>query len=293
MGSILKGCILLFAVGLMLSPVCWSFQSSQTPTSSKPTTSAQSTKLDSTSKNIASGKTRASSTYASQTEGDLFRGGRWCGSRNGQDWVQRDFPGPLEIAEIGIGRAGTDVSTDGSSIVIKLLQDNGKWMVVDELKNTNINWTDLSFGNKGRSVPPYHKILQPPVRATAFRLELSGHGWFVASDIQLKAREQTKKDDVISSAGSDQPPKSKPEKKQVRSGKTDNQDVQPGLKGGKDPSVIPGDLNGKGVHDAADALEALKMSIGLIPPKSMYDTDGDVEVSSTDARQILQKVVEK
>ena len=56
---------------------------------------------------------------------------------------------------------------------------------------------------------------------------------------------------------------------------------------------VPGDANGNGVLDAGDALDALKMSVGLIPLKMVCDVDSDGQVTSTDARLILQKVVGK
>jgi len=43
--------------------------------------------------------------------------------------------------------------------------------------------------------------------------------------------------------------------------------------------------------DAGDALDALKMSVRLIPVKMSCDMDGDGQVTSTDARLILEKVV--
>jgi len=56
---------------------------------------------------------------------------------------------------------------------------------------------------------------------------------------------------------------------------------------------LPGDSNGNGILDAADAMEALKMSVRLIPVKPAADIDQDGQVTSTDARLILQKVVGK
>jgi len=62
----------------------------------------------------------------------------------------------------------------------------------------------------------------------------------------------------------------------------------PGTGGG-----IPGDANGNGVLEAVDALQALKMSVGLIPENLICDMDKDGRVTSTDARLILSKVVGK
>ena len=55
--------------------------------------------------------------------------------------------------------------------------------------------------------------------------------------------------------------------------------------------VLPGDYNGNGILDPADAMAALKMSVKLIPENLIMDMDGDGKVTSTDARLILQKVV--
>lgn len=70
-------------------------------------------------------------------------------------------------------------------------------------------------------------------------------------------------------------------------GKTD-----PGVKP-KPPGGIPGDVNGNGRLEAIDALQALKMSVGLIDENLTADVDGDGDVTSTDARLILMKVVGK
>jgi len=53
----------------------------------------------------------------------------------------------------------------------------------------------------------------------------------------------------------------------------------------------PGDSNNNGTLDAGDALDALKMSVRLISEKMSCDIDGDKQVTSTDARLILEKVV--
>jgi len=54
---------------------------------------------------------------------------------------------------------------------------------------------------------------------------------------------------------------------------------------------IPGDSNGSGELDSGDALDALKMSVKLIPENPAADIDRDGKVTSTDARLILEKVV--
>jgi tetratricopeptide (TPR) repeat protein len=123
--------------------------------------------------------------YQPNSHGDAFEGGAWCNARNGSDWLQRTFDGVYEIREIAVGKAGSDVSTDGVRIVLKLQRPDGTWVVIDELRDTNIGWAELSGGARGRSLPAYSKALTPPVAARAVRIELSGHGWFNVSDIRV------------------------------------------------------------------------------------------------------------
>ena len=59
------------------------------------------------------------------------------------------------------------------------------------------------------------------------------------------------------------------------------------------PTETKGDCDGNGQVNAADALCALKMSVKLIPVNLRTDMDNDGNVTSTDARLILQKVVGK
>jgi len=137
---------------------------------------------------ITAGYTSTGTSYAPNCKGDVFTGGSWCNSRNQSDWIERDLSGLYEIREIRIGQAGTDVTTKNSRIVIKLQLANGQWVVVDELKETNINLRELSFGGIGNSIPSYRKVLTPPIVTKTFRMELSGNGWFGAKDIALIGR---------------------------------------------------------------------------------------------------------
>ncbi len=135
---------------------------------------------------ILKGVSSYDSTYPPNCKGDLFNGGTWTNAKNGSAWVQRDLDGLYDITEIRIETAGTDVTTANSSITLKLLNEHGQWVVIDQLKDTNINWQQLSFGGVGRSIPSYHRTLA--VRASAFRLELKGNGWFAAKNIELYGR---------------------------------------------------------------------------------------------------------
>ena len=136
------------------------------------------------------GKVITSSSYSPNIKGDVFQGGHWAGAKNGEDWIQRDFTNPVDISEIFIGRASTDVTTDGFQIIIKLQKEDGQWILIDELKDTNINRTQLSFGNTGRSIPQYRKTVKPSFLAKGFRLEFHGHGWFDAADIRIYTKDR-------------------------------------------------------------------------------------------------------
>lgn len=134
------------------------------------------------------GKGTAGTVYEPNTKGDVFQGGTWCNARNGSDFVQLEFDGIYDVSEIRIGSASTDVTTEGARILMRLQSPSGAWIPVEDLRNTNINRTQLTGGGKARSIPPYRKTLSPPVRARLFRLDLSGHGWFGATDIQVIGR---------------------------------------------------------------------------------------------------------
>ncbi|HXY40424.1 MAG TPA: tetratricopeptide repeat protein, partial [Vicinamibacteria bacterium] len=131
------------------------------------------------------GRSSSGTLYPANSHGDAFEGGVWCNARNGSDWLQRTFDGTYEIREIAIARAGSDVSTRGARIVLKLQRPDGAWVVVDELRETNIAWAELSGGGHGRSIPAYRKVLVSPVASRAFRVELSGNGWFSVADVRL------------------------------------------------------------------------------------------------------------
>ena len=52
-------------------------------------------------------------------------------------------------------------------------------------------------------------------------------------------------------------------------------------------------MNGNGIIDAADAMEALKMAVRLIPMDLDADMDDDKTVTSADARILLRKAKER
>ena len=56
---------------------------------------------------------------------------------------------------------------------------------------------------------------------------------------------------------------------------------------------LRGDMNGNEIIDAADAMEALKMAVRLIPMNLDADMDDDKTVTSADARILLRKAREQ
>jgi hypothetical protein len=58
-------------------------------------------------------------------------------------------------------------------------------------------------------------------------------------------------------------------------------------------SQTPGDTNNDGVVDPRDALDALKMSVRLLPVNLAADMDGNQIITANDARMILLKAVGK
>ncbi len=140
-------------------------------------------------KQIISGTIKTSTSYVPNCKGDVFNGGHWAGARGGSDWIEKNFISPQLVSGIYIGRASTDITTNGFKLVLKLRKPDGTWIAIDELHNTNINRTGLSGGAKGKSIPSYTKILNPPLKATGFRLEFYGNGWFDATDIRIYTKE--------------------------------------------------------------------------------------------------------
>jgi len=58
-------------------------------------------------------------------------------------------------------------------------------------------------------------------------------------------------------------------------------------------SSVPGDCDGDGIVTSKDALAALQMSVGKLKVDLCYDVTKDGKVDSSDAREILKKVVRK
>lgn len=134
---------------------------------------------------ITRGSVTSESRYDPNCQGNVFTGGTWCNAKNGSDWLQFTFDGTYRVTAVRIIEAGTDVTTNNSSMEMLLLAPDGRWVRLDRLENTNINKVHLSGGGRGNSVPDYSLSLSQPVEARAFRLALTGNGWFGARDIAI------------------------------------------------------------------------------------------------------------
>lgn len=141
--------------------------------------------LDRSSTYVVQGGTDTSgSSDRARSFGSPFEAGRWYSSGGREDWVERTFLGTHGVTQIDIGRAGTEVTTRGFVLVVKLRGQDGRWVTVDELRETNINRPAFSGSS---SLPSYQKRLRHPLAATAIRLEFQGHGGFDLEDVQVMA----------------------------------------------------------------------------------------------------------
>lgn len=136
---------------------------------------------------VSGGNDSFGSSYGPNCSGTPFEGGRWGSAQGGADWAQRTFLGTHGVVEIQLRRASTDITTDGFRLAIKLQRPDGTWVTVDEVRDANVNRTQLSEGRSGRSIPDYRKRLKSPVPARAIRIEFSGHGWFDLEDVDVFA----------------------------------------------------------------------------------------------------------
>lgn len=138
---------------------------------------------------VKDGRATAGSLYKPGSRGNVFHGGLWSSSRGGSDWLQYDFGATHLVHEVRIARLATDVTTSGAHMLVKLRRQDGAWLKVLDLRESNINHSQLSGGAQGRSVGSQVKTFEP-IWATALRVEITGHGWFLADDIQIWASQK-------------------------------------------------------------------------------------------------------
>lgn len=108
--------------------------------------------------------------------GDPFDGGEWSNARNGSAWARRELAAPACVSGLVLGSAGSDVSTQGASIVVTLTAADGRRHTVFDLRDAAIA-RDFSPGGTGR-IEGAQQVSFLPMRIVAVEVTMSGHGWF-------------------------------------------------------------------------------------------------------------------
>jgi hypothetical protein len=138
---------------------------------------------------IKDGKATAGTMHQPNSRGNVFHGGAWVSARGASEWLQYDFGATHLVNEVRIHSLWTDITTQGAHLVVKLRDADGRWHTVLDLRDTNINRTQMSNGGSARSVGPQVTSVTP-VWANALRVEFAGNGWFGAEDIQIWASQK-------------------------------------------------------------------------------------------------------
>lgn len=129
------------------------------------------------SSRILAGVTSYDSIYR---DGDIFTGGAWTNAQGGYAWAQRDFGGTYMIDEITVADAFSDLRfAPCTTIDFSLQAPDGTWVRVDRLANANV------AANGEGTQTSYRLVLDTPVAAKAFRLDMAGNGWFEGSNVGL------------------------------------------------------------------------------------------------------------
>lgn len=112
-----------------------------------------------------------------------FDGGKWwSNAQGGHSWLQYTYPEPVAVGRIAIEMAGTDITSAGSSITVSV-KEGSTWRTVYTLKDKVIN-RGFSGGVTGPQVGP-QTIDVNGTAVSAVKVDMTGHGWFAASDIQV------------------------------------------------------------------------------------------------------------
>lgn len=119
---------------------------------------------------------------------DPFEGGTWTSGCGDEAWIQSNFGQPYMVEQITIEAAGTDITTDNSLIELMLLNLDDEFVTVATLRETNVNWATASDGGALNSISEYRFELTEALLAKGFKMDLKGHGWFLAEDVRVLGR---------------------------------------------------------------------------------------------------------
>lgn len=119
--------------------------------------------------------TTGTTTYSSTLQGaehDVFAPDstyceRWNNGAGGSAVVTRTFGAFYPVRHVRIDMAIGDIRFSSTSYRLELHMADG-WQVIETLADTGI----------GSTFPNYRRTLDSPVRADAFRLTMTGNGWF-------------------------------------------------------------------------------------------------------------------
>lgn len=133
------------------------------------------------SKRLTGGKLTYDSIYGKLI--NPFEGGiGWSNAQGGSSWLQYSYPQPVAVGQIVIEMAGTDITSAGSIITVSVMEGSS-WRTVYTLRDKVIN-RGFSGGLSGPQVGP-QTIEVNGSAVSAVKVDMTGHGWFAASDIKV------------------------------------------------------------------------------------------------------------
>lgn len=106
--------------------------------------------------------------------GDPFQGGSWSNAANGSAWIQRKLKTPATIFGLYLGSGGTDITTEGAKLIVRAFKTNGTWSTLVDIRTTDI---ERPITGQGTITSPI-TVRFPPIKVSAIRVDLTGHGWF-------------------------------------------------------------------------------------------------------------------
>jgi len=121
-------------------------------------------------------------------ENGAFANGVYLFGTDKTAYVQVDLPCLYKVNEILIKFAGSDVTTENLTIKISYVDELGRWVVFDELKEVNINYYEGSNHCPLPSIGDYHKVFDP-IMIKSFGVDFMGHGWFSLGIVRMYCRE--------------------------------------------------------------------------------------------------------
>lgn len=123
---------------------------------------------------------RGADTYdsASVLVGDPLFGGAWGNSANGSAFYHRNLAAPATIRGLYILFAGSDVTSDGSRILIRAVDTAGQSNVLFDLREVAINRGGINGGVASGKNTQSQTISFPDMTVRRILIDMAGNGWF-------------------------------------------------------------------------------------------------------------------